>query len=223
LPAGDFIRGRPKESPLRFLDALENARGYHKGSQVENRLSRKNGFDKSGASRRGDILSIPGGNFGSRFIRKRLEVCTFKAKHGEWQPKVFDWEGSSFHRYAMEDILHVHLPTTNWYNGDLLEIGTKSGNVTKSLQNGGKVLNITFIRPHKNSRIVGVKRSPQDVASATDLVEKTKGGSQLKNLCKRIDSKHEEERGERIALAQTAPMLDGAAGHPVKKHPRRGG
>jgi hypothetical protein len=56
-----------------------------------------------------------------------------------------------------------------------------------------------------------------------NLVKKPMCGRDLKNLSKRIDREHKEKGREGVPLLEPSSMLDGEAGHTIKKDPGRRG
>jgi hypothetical protein len=95
----------------------------------------------------------------------------------------------------LEHVVEVNIVATDGHDLAFREISAQTGDLSKTMENGGKVLDVHLGWRHKHGGIICIKGRPKD----------------------------EKERQERITLPETPSMVNGRAGNAIKEHPGSGG
>jgi hypothetical protein len=85
-------------------------------------LRSNDGIDKRGPTGRGDVFPIPSGKLPGTFILKVLDVSPLEAPNRKGEAKIPNWEGLSFRRDSMKDVLEVKVGTSNGYHRGFEEV-----------------------------------------------------------------------------------------------------
>jgi hypothetical protein len=114
---------------------------------------------KGRATSQGYIFPIPSWNPCGTLVFEVLEVSSPETPNRKRKAKIPQRKRCPSCRDTLKHIVKVNIMASNGNNGALVEVCIKAGDVTKTLKNHRKVLDILLYGSHKNGRIVDTSQT----------------------------------------------------------------
>jgi hypothetical protein len=142
LASRDFLRSRPKKSSLNLIHVVSDGRRNDERGAVVDRLRDNDGLHKGGAVGHIDEFPTPRWDLSVHFVDEVSEVHTLQLPNRERKTNVFHGEIYYTNRETRKDVIKGNTTTPNRDDGALLEVGAKTGDLTKRMEDARKFTNV---------------------------------------------------------------------------------